>query len=114
MTKSEVKKAIRDYHTWIHYYNKLDNPESLMEKEYHFDEGCGLSLSDHVNNLKAEYPNAKVETRRDRDGFAIVKISHEREFKYNLDQIIEFDQAKENEKAAETLEIILKSTLPEG
>ena len=64
--------------------------------------------------MKEKYPDAKVATRRDRDGFAIVKISHEREWKYNLDRMLEHDQERENERQAETLEIILKHSLPEG
>jgi len=30
----------------------MDNPERLLEKEYHFDEGLGQSLNDHVSELK--------------------------------------------------------------
>jgi len=36
----------------------------------------------------------KVQVRRDRDGFAIVKTSFEQEFKYNLDDIMNFDPKK--------------------
>jgi hypothetical protein len=35
-------------------------PETLSEKEYHFDEGVGVSLDEHIKNLKATYPTAKV------------------------------------------------------
>jgi hypothetical protein len=53
----------------------MDNPERLLEKEYHFDEGLGQSLNSHVNELKTKYPEMNVETRRDRDGFAIVRVT---------------------------------------
>lgn len=63
----------------------MDSPERLFEKEYHFDEGLGQSLNEHIADLKQKFPEMKVETRRDRDGFAVVKTSYKREFKYNLD-----------------------------
>ena len=93
-------------------YNEIDNPELLMTKQYHFDEGCGVSLQEHVGQLKQSYPEAKIETRRDRDGFAIVKVSHEKEWKYDIDNIIGFDQAEEERRGAETMEILLKHSLP--
>ena len=52
MSKTEMKNAIRDYKKWMQLDRELENPERLMEKEYHFDESCGLSLSDHITNLK--------------------------------------------------------------
>ena len=93
-------------------FREVDNPEILMAKQYHFDEGCGVSLSEHIQDLKQKYPEAKVETRRDRDGFAIVKISHEKEWKYDLDKMIEFDQAEEDRRSAETMEILLRNSIP--
>lgn len=51
----------------------LSNPERILEKEYHFDETLGESLDDHCETLKKQYPGVTVQTRRDRDGFAIVK-----------------------------------------
>jgi len=64
------------------------------EKEYHFDEGVGVSLTEHVKDLKARYPNGRVQTRRDRDGFAIVKLSFKPEYKYDLDEIMAYDPIK--------------------
>ena len=93
-------------------FREVDNPEILMTKQYHFDEGCGVSLSEHILDLKQKFPEAKVETRRDRDGFAIVKISHEKEWKYDLDKIIEFDQVEEDRRSAETMEILLRNSIP--
>jgi len=51
----------------------METPEKILEKEYHFDEGLGQSLDDHVEELKEKYPNVTVQTRRDRDGFPVVK-----------------------------------------
>ena len=62
--------------------------ETLMEKEYHFDEGVGVSLDMHIKDLKKKYPAAKVQSRRDRDGFAVIKISNKPNYKYNLENIL--------------------------
>jgi len=32
----------------------------LEEKEYHFDEGVGVSLDAHVTDLKTRYPEARI------------------------------------------------------
>jgi len=95
-------------------YTQLDNPERLMEKEYHFDEGLGESLADHTSELKKNFPGMKVETRRDRDGFAIVKTSFAPEYKYNLDEILNFDSDKSEQHNMQTIEEILNSFIPEG
>ena len=85
----------------------------LAEKEYHFDESVGVSLRKHCRDLKARYPSATVQTRRDRDGFAIVKLSFKPEYKYDLDTILAATpQAVANQKA-ETLEAILRAALPD-
>ena len=34
--------------------------ETLMEKEYHFDEAVGVSLDAHTRDLQEKYPTAKV------------------------------------------------------
>lgn len=62
-----------------------DNPESFFEKEYYFDETLGESLNDHAQALKEKYPGITVQTRRDRDGFALIKTIFAPEYKYNLD-----------------------------
>lgn len=71
---------------------KLNQSQNnMVEKEYHFDEGVGVSLNEHVENLKKQFPTARVQTRRDRDGFAVVKLSHKPEYKYDLDEILSTD-----------------------
>lgn len=74
-TPSTIRKVIyRDASALYELMRQIDNPESLFEKEYHFDEGLGVSLADHMENLRKEYPAATVVSRRDRDGFAIIKV----------------------------------------
>ena len=76
----------------------IDNPESLFEKEYHFDEGLGVSLSDHMEKLRKDYPGTSVMSRRDREGFAIIKVSFKPEYKFNIDTLINLNVEEEKAK----------------
>ena len=69
-----------------------------------------MSLNDHVAGLKKEYPTAQVQTRRDRDGFAIVKVTFAPEFKYDLDTIMEADEETMNLHQAETIEALIEAS----
>ena len=44
MGPAERKRFIRDCDEFLKEWRELENPESLLEKEYHFDETCGCSL----------------------------------------------------------------------
>jgi len=90
----------------------MDSPENLLEKEYHFDEGLGQTLDEHVEELKQRFPGVTVQTRRDRDGFAIIKTMHKREYKYDLDQMEAFDAQAELEKINESIEVVLGKLMP--
>ena len=68
----------------------------------------GVSLDSHIADLKKRYPEARVQTRRDRDGFAIVKLSFRPEFKYDLDKILAMDPDELKKHEAETLEALLE------
>ena len=103
--KRDISKVIQELKSNL-------TSDTLTEKEYHFDEGVGVSLDEHVKKLKATYPTAKVQTRRDRDGFAIVKLSFKPEYKYNLDDILEADAETIQTRQAETLEAVLQAILP--
>ena len=48
------KAAFREFKE---FYDQLDNPSRLFEKEYIFDEGLGESLKEHVESLKSEFPD---------------------------------------------------------
>ena len=50
-------------------------PNDVEEREYYFDEGLGESLNDHVAKLTRDVPGITIDTRRDRDGLAIVKLT---------------------------------------
>ena len=62
----------------------MDTSNRKYEKEYYFDEGLGQSLSEHVQEIKKQYEGIEVQTRRDREGFALVKILVKQEYKYKL------------------------------
>ena len=63
--------------------------------------------------MKNDHPGARIQTRRDRDGYAIVKVSHKPEFKYDLDAILASDPESIELRKAETLEAILRATSPQ-
>lgn len=85
---------------------------TLFEREYYFDEGLGESLNDHIGSLKKQFAGVTVETRRDRDGFAILKLSLAPKFKYNLDEILQQDPAEAQRISLENQEAILKEFMP--
>lgn len=86
-----IKQQIRDLKAFMIEMKTNQTSDFMHEKEYHFDEGVGVSLDQHVESLKDQYPKATVQTRRDRDGFAIIKLSFKPEYKYDIDQIMSLD-----------------------
>lgn len=51
-------------------------------------------------------------TRRDRDGFAVIKTMFAPEYKYNLDQIENFDYQAAKQVRDEAIEAVLGVILP--
>ena len=92
----------------------LRNPSQFFEKEYYFDEKLGVSLSDHIDDIKKNFPDVEVQTRRDRDGFAIVKTKYKPNYKYKLDSIINLNEKEEKQIMKESMEAVLKEAFPEG
>mmetsp|Transcript_9178 Transcript_9178/g.15449 ORF Transcript_9178/g.15449 Transcript_9178/m.15449 type:complete len:163 (+) Transcript_9178:497-985(+) len=91
---------------------KLLNSEFNQEREYFFDEGLGESLDQHVANLKASFPSIRVETRRDSDGFALVKVILLPNYSYKLDKILSLDPEKALRIQNETMDAIIGTFLP--
>ena len=91
-TDTELKNEAVAAREVVSMVSEMASPERLHEKEYHFDEGMGQSLQDHVREVKERTPGLTVHTRRDRDGFAIVKTEWKPEFKYRLDTDIDLDR----------------------
>lgn len=54
------KQKARDKKKAMALLKTSHKPNMLKEKEYHFDEGVGVSLDEHVKNLKNQYPQARV------------------------------------------------------
>lgn len=67
-----------------------------------------MSLADHMASLRKEYPGATVMSRRDRDGYAIIKLQFRPEYKYEFDSLVNFDYEQELEKLHGTLEELLR------
>lgn len=93
---NEQRKFLRDMYTVADAVQLLDTPERLLEKEYYFDETLGESLNEHCATLKERYPSMRVQARRDRDGFAIIKTLYDNSYKYDIDKLEAYnpDQAQ--------------------
>lgn len=113
-TTKERRRQQQDRLDALEFYKTMDNPGRLYEKEYHFDETLGQSLQDHVEELKKTFPDLKVQTRRDRDGFAIVKTLYKPNYKYDLDLITKVDGSEMKKIANECQEAMLELLFPEG
>ena len=57
-------------------------------REYYFDPNQGVSLDDHIKAIKT-HSGVKVETFVDKDGFTVIRKIIKKEYKYNLDDIME-------------------------
>lgn len=111
--RPEALKKQRRFERMLHDAIVLmEAPEKLIEKEYHFDEGLGQSLDEHVEELKAKYPNVTVLTRRDRDGFPVIKTQFKKEYTYDIERMESFDAESEMKKINETLEKVIDKVMP--
>ena len=90
-TEHECIKEERDLLETIDFLKKIRNPKEVFEKEYYFDEGLGQTLQEHVDSIKANFPNIQTLVRRDRDGYAIVKTVFKPKYRFDLNEIEKFD-----------------------
>lgn len=86
------RQVWRDYMDAVQAINELEHPESIFEREYFFDETLGQSLDEHLNEMKDKFPGTQVFSRRDKEGFAVIKMTFNQEYKYNLNDIEEWDK----------------------
>ena len=110
-TPEERAKRLRAFKQVKELLDAMPHPERFLEKEYYFDEGLGQSLHDHCQELKTKWPGLQIETRRDRDGYAIVKTKYKPNYKYDLDEILNYDPAKASANVKESIDAVLKLTL---
>lgn len=84
----------------------------MQEREYYFDEGLGQSLNEHTAELKERFPDVRVFTKRDRDGYAIVKLSYKKDYKYKLDELEKMDPEHQIEDQRAIQESLVKIFAP--
>ena len=63
----------------------------MQEREYYFDEGLGTSLNEHIAELKRDFPGVRIQSRRDRDGYAMIKLIFRPSYKYDLAELESLD-----------------------
>ena len=85
MIKEELDKVYRQNK---HALDLLKASNPTQEEEYFFDESVGVSLEDHIADLKRT-PGLKVETRTDREGLVKIRKSMTDHFSINLDRFLE-------------------------
>ena len=107
-------QGMRDFTELKDLFFSIQNPDRLFEKEYHFDEGLGESVKEHVEGLKKRFPDLQVLVRRDRDGYPVIKTQYKPKYKYNLEDIENFDVEGENTLIKESLDDILKTIIGGG
>lgn len=90
----------------------MQHPSQLFDREYYFDEGLGETVQEHAENIKAAYPDIQVQYRRDRDGYAIIRTLYKPKFKYDIDEIANYDPSTTESKIKESLNEVLKNILP--
>ena len=59
-------------------------------REYYFDEEQGVTLEEHIKAAQKLNPNARFETYVDNDGFTVVKKRVEKQYKYKLDDLLNY------------------------
>lgn len=59
-------------------------------REYYFDPKQGVTLSQHIESVQKVFPDAKIESYVDDDGFTVVKRTQEKKYKYNLNDLLNY------------------------
>lgn len=85
MLKPSNRKHLDEYHEILKAISAGE-----QTREYYFDSNQGVSLEDHLDSVKKVYPNAKIESYIDDDGFTVVKRTSQTEYKYNLNDLLNY------------------------
>jgi len=101
------------FETYTELMRRTKKVNQIHEDEYHFDEGMGQTLDEHIAKLKADVPDITVEVRRDRDGFAIVKTKLQKKYKFDLDEILGQSVPEMKARVYAAMNEELKGILPE-
>lgn len=91
---------------------KLLSKDMVIEREYYFDENLGESLNDHIEQIKSQFKSVNVQTRRDRDGFPIVKLQLKQQFKYDMDKFFQLHPDQLRKIQRENQEALLDVFFP--
>lgn len=67
-------------------------------REYYFDDKQGVTLKEHIASVKKVSPNAHIETYVDHDGFTVVKKRIEKQYKYNLNTLLNYPVSEVEDK----------------
>jgi hypothetical protein len=59
-TLAEEVKNRRKFMEMYNLVKNMQHPDKLYEKEYYFDEGLGMSLNEHIEKVKKDFPDLEV------------------------------------------------------
>jgi hypothetical protein len=82
---------------------KINNIEERDEVEYYFNPDCGETIEEHLASLAKTKFN-KVLIRTDTKGRIIIRREFKNNYKYDLDEIMQYDIKKERERMLKKLE----------
>jgi hypothetical protein len=85
---------------WLDKINKF---EDGYVDEYYFNPECGQTIQEHLADLsKSKFKHISIRT--DKDGRIIIKREYKNNYKYDLDEILNFDVVEERNKMMKKLE----------
>lgn len=81
----------------------LIESNDLYEDEYYFNPESHESIEEHLAKL-SKLPNLKITITKDQKGRFLIKRQYKQNYKYDLDEILEFDIQKEKENLKNSVE----------
>jgi hypothetical protein len=99
---AEIKEYIKTLNEEKKYFSEVEKLEDINDDEYYFNPECGQTLEEHLAHLsKLEYKN--VTLRADKDGRVIIRREYKGNYRYDLDEVMNFDINAEREKMRQKL-----------
>ncbi len=75
----------------------------LFQEEYYFNPESHQTIEQHLASL-SKLPNIKITVKKDQKGRYLIKREHKIHYRYDLDEIMNFDLQKEKEKLTNMVE----------
>lgn len=103
---SDISEIIEKYNESLRNSEWLEQVQNLEDKdevEYYFNPDCGETIEEHLAALSKTKFN-KVSVRTDNFGRFIIRREYKHNYKYDLDEIMQYDIKRERERMLKKLE----------